>query len=104
MLANVTEVRGSVADFEAAAGMAAESLLSWLREFDGYRGFIVLADEEGGTARFMTFWEDRHALEKSAQGRKEVRERLAQTAGVDIESARAYTVLMVDGFEGYAGT
>jgi hypothetical protein len=104
MYANVTEVRGSVSDLEATAGMAAESLLSWLREFDGYKGFIVLADEEGGRARFMTFWEDRHALEKSAQGRKQVRERLAKTAGVDIESARAYTVLMVDGFVGYSST
>jgi hypothetical protein len=104
MFANVTEVRGSVADFTATAGMAAESLISWLREFDGYKGFIVLADEEGRTARFMTFWEDRHALEKSAQGRKQVRERLAKTAGVDIESARAYTVLMVDGFAGYGST
>lgn len=99
MFANVTEVRGRVADFDATAAMAGESLLSWLRQFEGYKGFIVLSDEEGGAARFMTFWEDRHALEKSAHGRAQVREQLAKTAGVDIESARAYSVLLVDGFE-----
>jgi hypothetical protein len=104
MYANVTEVRGDVHDFEAIAGMAAESLLTWLREFDGYKGFIVLADEAGGMARFMTFWEDLHALERSASGRKEVREQLAKTAGATIESSQPYTVLMVDGFEGYGST
>jgi hypothetical protein len=100
MFANVVEVRGSVPDFDATAGMAGESLVSWLRQFDGYKGFIVLSDEESGTARFMTFWADRHALEKSAHGRAQVRDQLAKTAGVDIESARAYTVVIVDGFEG----
>jgi hypothetical protein len=99
MLANVVEVRGRVPDFDATAGMAGESLVTWLRQFDGYRGFIVLADEESGTARFMTFWEDRHALERSASGRAQVRDQLAKTAGVDIEGAQAYTVMLVDGFE-----
>jgi hypothetical protein len=39
------------------------------------------------------------ALEKSAQGRAQVRERLAETAGATIESTGSYTVVMMDGVE-----
>jgi hypothetical protein len=94
--ANITTVRGE--DVETAAAMAAEALLPWVRDFDGYCGFMVLADGESGIARFVTFWEDEEALRRSAHGRAQVREQMAKTAGAAIESVQAYNVLLVDGF------
>jgi hypothetical protein len=52
-----------------------------------------------GRARFVTFWEDQDALERSEHGRKQVREQMARTAGAEIDDVQAYTVLLVDGFE-----
>jgi hypothetical protein len=42
--ASLTTVRGAGPEASVTASMAAESMLSWLREFDGYRGLLVLAD------------------------------------------------------------
>lgn len=99
MLANMTSVKSAGANLETEARMAAEALLPWVRQFDGYRGMIVLSDGVNGSARFVTFWEDQDALERSEHGRKQVREQMAKTAGVEIDDVQAYTVLVVDGFE-----
>jgi hypothetical protein len=98
LLANITTVTGGGGDLQAAAAMAGEALLPWVRQFDGYRGMLILADGESGTARFATFWEDEEALRRSEHGRAQVREQMAKTAGVEIESVQAYTVLLMDGF------
>ena len=65
MHASLTTVRGGGPDVSATAGMAAESMLAWLREFDGYRGLLVLGDPEGGNARIMSFWDTLESLERS---------------------------------------
>jgi hypothetical protein len=99
MFANMTSVKTDRGSLEDEAQMAADALLPWVRQFDGYRGMIVLSDGENGTARFVTFWEDRDALERSERGRMQVREQMAKTAGAEIDDVQAYTVLLVDGFE-----
>jgi heme-degrading monooxygenase HmoA len=99
MFANMTSVKTDRGSLEDEAQMAADALLPWVRQFDGYRGMIVLSNGENGTARFVTFWEDRDALERSERGRMQVREQMAKTAGAEIDDVQAYTVLLVDGFE-----
>ena len=90
MHASLTTVRGAGPDVSATARMAAESMLAWLREFDGYRGLVVLADPETGDARFMTFWDSVDALERSERGRREVRESMIAAAGAELESVDRY--------------
>jgi heme-degrading monooxygenase HmoA len=97
LFVSMATVNGPPEDFDKIATMAGESLLPWIRQFEGYKGFMVLADPESGTAHFMTLWESREALEKSAHSRKQVREQLAQTAGAEIASAGAYSVVLSDG-------
>jgi hypothetical protein len=99
MFANMTSVKTDRGSLEDEAQMAADALLPWVRQFDGYRGMIVLSNGENGTARFVTFWEDRDSLERSERGRMQVREQMAKTAGAEIDDVQAYTVLLVDGFE-----
>jgi hypothetical protein len=60
---------------------------------------MVLTDGENGRAHFVTFWEDEESLKRSAQGRQQVREQMAKTAGAEIESSQAYVVRLLDGFE-----
>ena len=90
MHASVTTVRGGGPDVSATAGMAAESMLDWLREFDGYRGLLVLGDPETGNARIVTFWDSLEALERSDRSRREVRERMIATAGAELESVERF--------------
>jgi heme-degrading monooxygenase HmoA len=92
--ASLTTVRGAGPEASATAGMAAESMLSWLREFEGYRGLLVLADPETGNARIVTFWDDPEAIERSERGRREVRESMIAAAGARLESVDRYELFL----------
>jgi heme-degrading monooxygenase HmoA len=92
--ASLTTVRGGGPDVSATAGMAAESMLSWLREFDGYRGLLVLGDPETGNARIVSFWDSPDALERSERSRREVRESMVATAGAELESVDRYELFV----------
>jgi len=95
----MTSIRSDRGDLDEDAQAAVEALLPWIRQFDGYRGMMVLTDGANGRAHFVTFWEDEEALKRSAQGRQQVREQMAKTAGAEIESSQAYVVRLLDGFE-----
>jgi hypothetical protein len=97
--ASLVTVNGAMEDFDDIAAMAGESLLPWIRQFEGYRGFMVLANAESGVAHFMTLWDSIEAVERSAQSRKEVREQLAKTAGAEIASAGTFSILLADGLD-----
>jgi heme-degrading monooxygenase HmoA len=96
MYASVTTVSGGGPQICDVARMAADSLLTWLREFDGYKGLYVLADPEAGSARFVTLWDSREAAERSAWSRTQVRERMIQAAGVSLESVELLEVVAED--------
>jgi heme-degrading monooxygenase HmoA len=92
--ASLTTVRGGGTDVSATAGMAAESMLSWLREFDGYRGLVVLGDPSTGNARIVTFWDSLEAVERSDKSRREVRESMIAAAGAQLESVERYELFV----------
>lgn len=92
----MTTVRGGGADVGETARMAAEAMVTWLQEFDGYCGLLVMADGETGTARIMTLWESRHALERSERARTQVRESMVAAAGAEIESVERYELVLDD--------
>lgn len=96
MYASVTSVSGGGPRVTETARMAAESMLSWLRQFDGYRGLYVFADPESGTARIMTLWESREAAERSAWSRGEIRESMVQAAGVRLDSVELVELVLED--------
>jgi hypothetical protein len=76
------------------ARMAAESMLTWLREFDGYRGLLILGDPATGTARIVTFWDSLEAIERSEKGRSEVRGSMIAAAGAQLESVERYELFL----------
>jgi hypothetical protein len=101
MLVSMTTVRGPDGLGEPAR-MAAETMRSWLRQFDGYRGILVLVDNAGETARFLTFWTDSEAEERSRAGRTRMREQMVATAGVELVGNEVYSVAFVDQLESLA--
>jgi heme-degrading monooxygenase HmoA len=94
MYASLTTVRGGGPDVSTTARMAAESMLTWLREFDGYRGLLVLGDPEAGNARIVSFWDSLDALDRSDKGRREVRESMVAAAGAELESVDRYELFL----------
>ena len=81
-----------------AARMAAESMLGWLREFDGYRGLLVLGDPETGDARILSFWETLEAVERSERGRREVRESMIAAAGAELVGVERFELFLGKNF------
>jgi hypothetical protein len=98
MYASLTTVRGGGPDVSTTARMAAESMLTWLREFEGYRGLLVLGDPEAGNARIVSFWDSLEALERSDKGRREVRESMVAAAGAELESVDRYELFLGSNF------
>ena len=94
MYASLTTVRGAGPEVSSIARMAAESMFSWLREFEGYRGLLVLGDPETGNARIISFWDSLEALDRSEKGRREVRESMIAAAGAQLESVVRYQLFL----------
>ncbi len=98
MHASLTTVRGAGPEVSATARMAAESMLTWLREFDGYRGLLMLGDPESGRSRIVSFWDSLEALDRSDKSRHEVREKMVSAAGAEIESVHRYELFLGQNF------
>lgn len=96
MHASLTTVRDAGPGVADTARLAAESMLTWLREFEGYRGLLVFADPQTGTARIMTLWDSSDDLERSERGRTQVRESMVAAAGAEIESVERYELVLDD--------
>jgi hypothetical protein len=92
--ASVTTVRGAGPTVGATAKMAADSMLEWLTQFEGYCGLLIFASPETGSARIMTLWENLDALERSERSRAAVRESMIATAGAELESVERFEVVL----------
>lgn len=78
------------------ARLAGETMLSWLRDFEGYKGLMILADQEAGVVRVLTFWETREAAERTEHARRQMRESMVATAHGEIESVDLYEIVFED--------
>jgi hypothetical protein len=81
---HVTLTRVSTGDQPISiATMVGEEMHRWLRDLDGYEGFLMLSRE--GTTYGMTFWETAEAADRYGALRTEFRDRIIGVAGVDIQ-------------------
>jgi len=68
-----------------------EELDRWLRDVEGFEGFVVLARE--GRALGLAFWESKEVAERHEVARAELRERLLRIANVRVEDVVDYDVV-----------
>lgn len=78
----------------ATATMVAEEMHSWLREIDGFEGFVMLTRE--GSTIGLAFWESRDAAERHRVARMQFLERMTSVAGVEIEEVLDYEVTFAE--------
>ena len=84
MIAAMAKMTGPATGLAEISRMASESVESWLREYEGYRGLVVLTDEEAQTSRVLTFWETPEDEARARKGRGAMRDRIVATAGMEV--------------------
>ena len=72
------------------APVVAEEMERWLRDTDGFEGFLLLARE--GKAVGLAFWTSKEVAQRHDAARTQFRERMLAIAGVQIEEVVDYEV------------
>jgi heme-degrading monooxygenase HmoA len=83
-----------------SATIIAEEMERWLRDLEGFQGFLLLANDE--QALGITFWASREVAERFASTRSTFRERALSIAGVRIEEVVDYDVAFARLTPGFA--
>lgn len=92
MIAAMASLSGPAPGMAEIARIAGEAVEGWLREYDGYCGLIVLADEEGERAKLVTLWDTSEDEVRARSGRAAMRDQLAATAGMVVDAFEVYEV------------
>ena len=91
----VSSTRVSTADQPIElATIVAQEMTGWLRDIDGFEGFVMLSRE--GTTVGMTFWESREAADRHRVARMQFIERMSSVVGVEIEEMVEYQVMFAE--------
>ncbi len=72
------------------ASVVGEEMARWLRDTDGFEGFLLLAGEQKAVG--LAFWASREVAEHHNHARAQFRERMLSIAGVQIEDVADYEV------------
>lgn len=88
---HVTLTRVSTGDQPIeTATIVAEEMHRWLRDLEGFKGFLMLSQE--GTTLGLSFWESTEAAERHSTPRAQFRERMSSVVDVQIEEVVDYQV------------
>lgn len=93
MYVSLTRVNSEGQPIENAT-MVADEMNSWLRDIDGYHGFLMLMRE--GTTLGLTFWESRDIADHHREVRLQFIDRMTSVAGVQVEEFIEYEVAFAD--------
>jgi len=76
------------------SAIMAEELLRWLRDIEGFDGFLMLSRE--GTSIGLTFWESREVAERNRVARTQFVGRMMSVANVEIEERNDFEVVFAE--------
>jgi hypothetical protein len=76
------------------AAIVAEEMTRWLREIDGFKGFLMLSRE--GTTVGFTFWESREVADRHRVTRMEFIGRMSAVVGVEIQEVVDYEITFAE--------
>jgi hypothetical protein len=96
VIAAMAEFRGTVSGLEEVARIVGEALEGWLRDYEGYRGLVMLTHEDAETIRVISLWDSHEAERRTRSGRTTMREQLADSVGVEIVDYRVWDVPVFD--------
>ncbi len=96
MYVSMTSISGGDENVLETAQFAIDSMIEWLREFDGYKGCLMMASPETGQVRMFSYWETREDADRSFRGRAQVRDSIIATTNVSLDSVELYQVVFED--------
>jgi heme-degrading monooxygenase HmoA len=76
------------------ATIVAEEMVRWLRDIEGFEGFLMLSQE--GRTLGLSFWDSREAAERHRVARAKFRERMLSIADVEVEESSDFVVTFAD--------
>jgi hypothetical protein len=82
-----TDITGETIGDAAVVG---EEMERWLREAEGFEGFLLLASDTKAVG--LAFWASREVAERNNHARTQFRERILSIAGAQIEDVVDYEV------------
>lgn len=92
MVAAMATLTGSTPEMAGTPEMASEAIAGWLNEYEGYRGLLVFNDVQSGRSRVITLWETHEDEQRARTSRGAMRDQLAGSIGVTVESFEVYEV------------
>ena len=92
MVAAMATLSGHTPEMSGTAEMASDAIEGWLKEYDGYCGLLVFTDDATGRSRVITLWETHEDEQRARNSRGTMRDQLASTIGVSVESFEVYEV------------
>jgi heme-degrading monooxygenase HmoA len=92
MIAAMAEFTGPVTGLDEISRIAGEAIEGWLRDYEGYRGLVMLAHEETQVSRVITFWDSHEAEASTRRGRQSMREQIAASVGLEVVDYRVWEV------------
>ena len=76
------------------ATIVAEEMVRWLRDIEGFDGFLMLTGE--GSAIGLTFWESREVADRHRVARMQFLSRMTSIAAVQIEGTEEFEVTFAE--------
>ena len=93
MVAAMSTLSGPVQALAEVSRLANDNVGPWLREYEGYRGTLVLTDEAAQSAHLITLWETAEDEQRARASRGAMRDQLAATAGMEVVSFEVFDVV-----------
>src|SRR5919107_2667183 len=94
MHARVSTIQGAPSKVDDVARQAQEQTLPQLQKLEGFKGFVVLGDRQGGKMLGVSFWESEEALRASDETASSVRSAAAETADGIVAGVEEYEVFV----------
>ena len=91
MVAAMATLTGPAASLAGLTRLS-EDVGGWLRQYGGYRGVFVFADEAEHTSRVITLWETAQDEAAARRSRGALRDRLMAMAGLEVVAFEVYDV------------
>ena len=75
------------------ARIAGEEMVPWLAQIEGWRGLLMLSNEQEGRTLVLSFWESREDAERHHTARMQFRDRITSAVNVDVEEWSGYDLV-----------
>jgi hypothetical protein len=96
VFARVTTFQGSPERLEEGVRLYRESVIPWMQDTTGFRGFVVLLDRENGRSMGITFWTSEEAARDQATTGGALRDEIVTSIEATMKSLDVYEVAAVE--------